>query len=185
MQMPYFGMTVVAILALLPVCASADVYRCVGTDGKILYSDSPCPHGATQKSNITTAVGACTTAECETKRQQEAYDAREQLRAQKEELAELTDRRRRYELEAERARVELEEVRWRSAADARLAAAEEAAHAGVYYPAYPYARGIKSCGPRCNDLRPRPPHASQPLPRQERVARLRTNPVIAGSRRYP
>jgi hypothetical protein len=37
------------------------------------------------------AGSACTAAECEAKRQQEAYDAREQLRAQKEELAELTD----------------------------------------------------------------------------------------------
>ena len=159
--------------ALLPVCASADVYRCVGTDGKTLYSDSPCPLGATQKSNITTEVGACNTAECGAKRQQEAYDAHEQLRAQKEELAELTDRRRRYELAAERERVTLEELRWRASVDARLAAAEEAATYPLYYPVYPYAPGIRPCGQRCNHLSPRPHHASQPLLRQQRVARLR------------
>ena len=173
MQMPYLGMTVAAILALLPVCASADVYRCVGTDGKILYSDSPCPQSATQKSNITTAVGACTTAECEIKRQQETYNAREQLRAQKEELAELTDKRRRYELEVERERTEA--MRWRSSVDSRLA--DEAAYAAdnpFYYPVYPFATGIRHCGgQRCDNLRPRPHHVSKPPQRQARVARMR------------
>ena len=174
MQMPYFGMAVIALWALLSVCASADVYRCVGADGKTLYSDSPCPHGATQKSNITTAVGVCATPECEAKRQQEAYDAREQLRVQKEELAGLTDRRRRYELELERERAALEEARWRSSIDARLAAAEEAAsYSPYYYPVYPYAPGIRPCGQRCSNLRPRPHPVSQPRLRQAPSPRLR------------
>lgn len=177
MQIPYFQMTVVAVLAALPIGASADVYRCVGTDGKTLYSDSPCPRGATQKFNITTAVGACSTAECEAKRQQEANDARERLRAQKEELAEFADKRRRSEIEALRERAELEELRWRLSVDARLAAAaDEAANAAaypLYYPVYPYAPGIRPCGQRCLNHRPRPPHANQPLPRHEQAARLR------------
>ena len=173
MEMTCFRIAVVAVLAVLPVCAGADVYRCVGTDGKILYSDSPCPQGATQQSNITSTVGACSTAECEAKRQQEANDAQERLRAQKDELADL-DRRRRSELEAERERAAQEELRLRGSVNVMpVSAAEEDAETyPLYYPGPPYGLGNRPCRPRCGDLRPRPPHASQ-LPRQEPATRLR------------
>lgn len=162
---------IVAALAALPMCASADVYRCVGPDGKTLYGDSPCPSGAAEKANITTAVGACTTVECETKRQQETNDARDRLRAQKEELAELADKRRRSEIETERAM--LEELRWRQSVDGKLATAADDAAYPLYYPTYPYGPGIRPCGQHCMKVRPRPPHAHQPLPRPERGVRLR------------
>jgi hypothetical protein len=86
-------MAMLAALATVPMAVHADVYRCIGPDGKTLYSDSPCPREAVQKSNISAAVGLCSTAECEAKRQQAVQDARERLRAEKQELAEFSARR--------------------------------------------------------------------------------------------
>jgi len=164
-----------ATFAALCTAAQADVFRCVGPDGKTLYSDSPCPQDAVKKSNITGAVGACNTAECESKRQQAVNEARERLRAEKSELADMTQKR------MERERAAFEEQRWRQAIDSQIAAsADQAAMAAgnpIYYPAYPVAAAGWPCrGPRCvapgqrpnvgNPAHPtnpgKPPHASHP-----------------------
>lgn len=176
MQITSARLSMFAILLTLPFgCAWADIYRCHGMDGKTLYSDSPCPHEAVQKSNITSMVGACTTQECEGKRQQEAIDARERLRADKEELAERTSKRKQEDLEYERERARLEELRWRQSVEARLAAtADDAANAvaySPYYPAYPVLRPVRPC--RHCGWPNKHPHATQ-LPDSERAVRLRT-----------
>jgi len=144
-------------VAALPTAARADVFRCVGPDGKTLYSDSPCPHDAVRKSNITDAVGACSTPECESKRQQSVNDARERLRAEQSELAEMTQKR------MERERASFEEQRWRQAVESQIAAsanqAAQAADNPIYYPAYPLypAYPIGPAGRPCRGARCFPP----------------------------
>jgi len=146
-----------AALVALSTAAQADVFRCVGPDGKTLYSDAPCPHGTVRKSNITDAVGACNSAECESKRQQTLNDARERLRAEKTELAEMTQKR------LERERAAFEEQRWRQAVESQMAAsANQAAQAAgnpIYYPAYPLypAYPIGPAGRPCRGDRCFPP----------------------------
>ena len=167
-----------AVLIVLPFgTAWADIYRCHGVDGKTLYSDSPCPNEATRKSNITSTVGACTTQECEAKRQQEAIEARERLRAEKEELAERTSKRRQEDLDYERERARLDELRWRQSVEARLAAAaHEAANAvaySPYYPVYPAFQPVRPCR-HCGKPPHRPLHVG-PLPEREQGVRLRVN----------
>jgi TolA-binding protein len=161
-----------AILASLSFAAQADVYRCVGSDGRTLYSDSPCPRDAVEKSNITTSVGACNTAECEAKRQQEAGDARERLRAAKNELADLSAKRQLEENEVRRERARLDELRWRESIEARLAAAaQEAADAAAYLPYYPaLLPGVKPCGWRCGNAHHRSHAAGPPAERQRGVS---------------
>jgi Domain of unknown function (DUF4124) len=163
MQIPSVPLATVAVLIALP-CGTAwgDIYRCSDADGKISYSDSPCPHGAVAKSNITVNVGACTTAECEAKRQQDAEDARQRLRADKEGLAERTNQRRQEDLEIERDRARLEELRWRQSVEARLAAAaDDAANAAAYAPYYPVYPAFPS-KPCRHCVRPQQPHHSGP-----------------------
>ena len=150
MLMRNLGLSVLtfAALAALSTGAHADVFRCVGPDGRTLYSDSPCPHDAVQKSNITGAVGACNTAECESKRQQTVNNARERLRAEKTELAAMTQQR------MERERTSFEQQRWQQALESQMAAsADQAALAAanpVYYPAYPIGYAGRPCrGNRC------------------------------------
>jgi hypothetical protein len=155
-----FSILTFAALAALSTTAHADVFRCVGADGKTLYSDSPCPQSAVQKSNITDAVGACNTAQCESKHQQTVNDALERLRAEKTELADMTQKR------LERERVSLEEQRL--AIESQMAAsADQAAMAAgnsVYYPAYPTAAGWPCRGSRCSasDRRRHPDHGKPP-----------------------
>jgi hypothetical protein len=179
MQIRSAQLTVFALLIAFPFgAARADIYRCSGVDGRVLYSDSPCPHGAAAKSNITTAVGACTTAECEAKRQQDALDARERLRAEKEELAERTSKRRQEDLEYERERARLEELRWRQSVEARLAAtADDAANAAAYAPYYPVYPGFQPTRPcrNCGRPQPRPHHPGSQLPDREQGVQLRMN----------
>jgi hypothetical protein len=158
MRIPFLQLAVLTVLAALPLAAQADVYRCTGSDGKVLYSDSPCPHDAVQKSNITAAVGVCGTAECETRRQQAVEDANERLRADKAELAVFTEKRRIAELELERERVSLEALRLSQSA----AAKDEAAYA-PYYPVYPIYPWVRPCGSRCLKPQLRPNHVKAPL----------------------
>jgi outer membrane murein-binding lipoprotein Lpp len=139
--------------------ARADIYRCIAPDGKTLYGDAPCPRGAVHNSNITTAVGACTTAECAAKREQLAGKARERLRAEQEQLAQFTDRRQRNEIAAENERARLDTLLWRQSVDARLAVmANEPGNAiayAPYYPIYPVYPILKPCGWRCGGLHQR------------------------------
>jgi hypothetical protein len=169
--MSYVRLTILAILTALPIAAQADVYRCVGADGRTLYSSSPCPREAVHKSNITASIGACKTAECEARRQQQADDARQRLRAEKDELADLTEKRRLEDAQMQRERAALDESRWREAVEARLAAAQEAAGAAAYPPYYPaLAPVLKPCGWRCGKPHHRSHADRRPVERQRGVA---------------
>jgi hypothetical protein len=140
-----------AFIALSPA-AQAEIYRCTGVDGKTLYSDMSCPPDSLRKSNITSDVGACGTAECEAAHQQQANEARERLRAEKAQLDGFAERRRRQALEAELELARAEELRWRQALDARLSvmAQEAAAEAGYpVYSGYPVYVFPKPCARRC------------------------------------
>jgi hypothetical protein len=178
-RIPVSQMVVLIVLAALPIAARADVYRCTGSDGKTLYSDSPCPHDAVRKANITAAVGVCGTAECETRRQQAVEDARERLRLDKQELAVLTEKRRIAELETERERASLEALRLRQSMQSGFAAgADDTVYAGAYapyYAGYPiYWWGRPCGGSRCLKPQLRAQHAKAPLvPRERGHAALR------------
>ena len=149
------------VLASIPAgVARADIFRCLAVDGKTLYSDAPCPRGAVRSSNITTAVGACSTSECTAQREQAAGNARERLRSEQELLADLTDRRLRAELDAATERARRDELVRRQSVEARLAiSADETGYAAgyplLYYPIYPGYPAVRPCGWRCVGLNPR------------------------------
>jgi uncharacterized protein DUF4124 len=170
-----FSLTRIAICACFAAftsAAQADIYRCVDADGGTSYSDAPCPRTAKSKSNITDSVGACTTAECEEQRRQKADEARQRLRAEKEELSELTAKRRQAEADYERAR--LEELRYRKAVEDRLAALADEAAQGINHPYYDdpgyawYPGVVRPCGRRCN-LQPSPHHDVSKRPKERSV----------------
>jgi hypothetical protein len=163
-QIPGARLAILLILAAVAWgTAQADVYRCTVPDGKTLYSDAPCPRSALHSSNITAAVGACSTAECMAQREQAAADARERLRAEREQLAEFADQRRRDEIDSAKERARIDELLWRQSLEARLAAAaNEAAYAPAYpayYPIYPVYPLVRSCGWRCLAPHARPHNA--------------------------
>ena len=145
-------LSVLALAGLaLALPASADVFRCVGADGRTLYSDSPCSRDAVQTANITDEVGACSTSACESKRQQTENDARARLRADKADLADMAQKR------MERERASFEEQRWQQEMESQIAArANDAAllaNPPYYYSAYPVGIAGRPCrGDRC--LRP-------------------------------
>jgi len=128
------------LVASLPWTAQADVFRCVDAGGQTLYSDKPCPKDAVSKSNITSEIGACTGGDCAARRRQDAAEARERLRSEKEEAALLGERRERADLAAERERARIEADRARAARealDARIADMENAPAEPTTYPIYP------------------------------------------------
>lgn len=178
MQFPGARLAIVLLVstAIPWGAARADIFRCLAPDGKTLYSDAPCLRGAIRSSNITTAVGACSTSECTAQREQAAGYAREQLRSEQELLANLTDKRRRDELDAARERARLDDLVWRQSVEARLAtAAGEPAYAAgypFYYPIYPVYPAVKPCGWRCVGLHPRPHNAASAKPTWGTAVRL-------------
>ena len=152
---------VILILAAIPWGAvRADIFRCQAANGKTLYSDAACPHGAVRSANITNAVGACGTTECVAQREQAAGYARARLRSEQEVLANLTEMRLRAELDAATERARLEGLIARQSLAARLAADETAGGTGyaVYYPYYPVYPTARPCGSRCAGLHPRHHH---------------------------
>src|SRR5215468_9051085 len=154
------GWTTLAVLVAFSAApwggARADIYRCTTADGKTLYADAPCPRGALHGVNITSNVGACTDDACALKREQAASEARARLRVEQDELTQLADRRRRDEVENERARLEAQLQR--QSLDARLAATTSEPGYGVgyapYYPIYPVYPAPRPCGWRCAGLHP-------------------------------
>lgn len=160
------------LFALTAVCsgaARADIYRCVAPDGKTLYADAPCPRGAVHNTNITSAVGACTTAECAAGREHLAAEARARLRTEQEQLAEFADRRQRNEIAAETERARLQALLWRQSVEASVAAmgnqpANAIGYAPYYYPIYPVYPVSKPCGWRCLGPHPRL-HGAAPVRR--------------------
>jgi hypothetical protein len=175
-----FSLTRIAIcagFAALTSAAQADIYRCVDTDGGTSYSDAPCPRNAKSKSNITDSVGACTTAQCEEQRRQRADEARQRLHAEKEELSELTAKRRQAEADYERAR--LDELRYRKAVEDRLAVLADQAAQGINNPYYDYPGDpsypvvMRPCGRNCSPHpRPHPDVTKRP---KEPSVRLRVD----------
>ncbi len=160
--MQLFGPRLAILLVLTAApwgMARADIFRCLAPDGKTLYSDAPCPRGVVRSSNITTAIGACANLECTAQREQAAGYARARLRSEQEQLASLSEKRRRDELDAARERARLDDLIWRQSVEARLAsAADEPAYAAGYAPYYPFYSGyptVKPCGRHCADLHPR------------------------------
>lgn len=149
------------VLASIPAAAArADIFRCLAPDGKTLYSDAPCPGGAVRSSNITAAVGACSTSECTAQREQAAGNARERLRSEQELLATLTDKRLRAELDSATERARADDLIRRQLVEARLAiSADESAYAAgypLYYPTYAVYPAVRKCGWRCVGLHQRP-----------------------------
>jgi hypothetical protein len=156
----------IGVLASIPAGAvRADIFRCLAPDGRTLYSDAPCPRGATRSSNITTEVGACSTSECAAQHEQAAGNARERLRSEQEVLANLTDRRLRAELDAATEQARAQDLARRQLLEARLAATSDdtvyAAGYPLYYPNYLVRSGVRPCGGRCTGPHPRP-HATVP-----------------------
>jgi hypothetical protein len=167
-------------LAALSSIAQADIYRCVDPDGTTLYSDTPCARNAKAKANITEEVGACTTAQCEEQRRLQAEEARDRVRAEKDELNDAVAKRRQAGVDYEHERALIEEQRSRKALEDRLAAmADQAAQATSTpyydYPGYPvYPIVGRPCGRHCKPF-------PQPTPdihkkRKEPSVRLRLDP---------
>jgi hypothetical protein len=163
MRFPSIRISICVALVALASAAHADIYRCVGADGNTSYSDTPCARDAKSKSNITENVGACTTAQCEEQRRQQADEARQRVRSEKEELADLVNKRRQLDADAARERAQLEELRYRRAIEERLSSmADQAAQAtnnSYYeYPGYPvYPVVVRPCGRHCNTHLPHKP----------------------------
>jgi hypothetical protein len=183
------GVGAVCLLLLL-ACgpATADVYRCTSAAGEISYRDSPCPGGA-QSANITEAVQACTTPECEAQRERARAGAEERLRAERAALGEMQEQRLRAEEKDLERRLMLEQLDRMQALEAQLAA-QRAAESSAYYPAYPWYGGIgypgqvrppgRPCaGPGC-DLRPDLPRP--PRPQEPAVSRINPGPASQRSK---
>jgi hypothetical protein len=169
-----------AALVTLASMAHADIYRCVDGDGNTLYSDTPCSRNAKSTSNITEGVGACTTAQCEEQRRQQADEARQRVRAEKEELNALVNKRRETDADYQRERARLDELRYRQALEDRLATMADQAAQGMNnpysdYPGYPvYPIVTRPCGRHCKPF----PHAAPDIKKKpkEPSVRLRVDP---------
>jgi Domain of unknown function (DUF4124) len=81
--------------------AHADIFRCSDADGKTLYTNFPCP-GGTRTINTLPSPQACTTVECDQRRERELTEARDRARAEKEELAALARAHRQREIDEQR-----------------------------------------------------------------------------------
>jgi len=152
------GLVLCALLWGAPTAVHAEIFKCVSQEGKISYSDSACAKGAAQSANITAAVGACITAECEAQRAQQASAAQQRLREEKETLSEMVQQRRQADAKYAAERARLVEAQ-------RLAALEEKVDSLLYqgdqvyplYAAFPLYPGQRPCrGTNCIG-RPRPP----------------------------
>jgi len=167
-------------LVALSSLAQADIYRCVDADGTTLYSDMPCARNAKAKANITEEVGACTTPQCEEQRRQQAEEARQRVRAEKDELNDAVAKRRQAGVDYERERILIEEQRSRKALEDRLAAMADQAAQGTStpyydYPGYPvYPIVGRPCGRHCKPF-PQPTHDINKK-RKEPSVRLRLDP---------
>jgi hypothetical protein len=144
-----FALSLLAVAGvLMHATAHAEVLRCNDANGKTLYTDSACPAGM-RAVRAAVIPQACTTEDCERRREREVALAHERVRAEKEQLAAFT---------AERHKREIEE-RWideaRYEAELRSAAATPIEPAEVYYPAYPLYGYGGICGKRCIKNPPR------------------------------
>jgi len=117
----------------LPAAAAADIYRCVSPEGSTTYSDSPCPGSAARSANVTELTGACTSTECQARREQARAAAAARVQEEKAMVRQMQEHRLQAEaLDLDR-RVRLETLRQLSALDA----AQRDVSSDAYYPAYP------------------------------------------------
>lgn len=119
--------------ALAP--AHAAIFRCVDPAGDVSYRDSPCPDSASMSANITDAVQACVTPECQAQLEQARASAEERLRAERAVLTEMQERRMRTEALDLQRRLQQQQERMQSL-EAELHA-QRTADSGVYFPGYP------------------------------------------------
>ncbi len=143
MRMRLFALSVLAATGFLShTAANAEVLRCSDAAGKTLYTDSARPAGM-HAVGATSLPQACTTEDCDRRREREVAEARERIRAEKEELAIYTAARHQREIEDRR----LDEARFE--AGLRSAAAAPATAEDVVYPAYPVIGFPSRCGKHC------------------------------------
>jgi hypothetical protein len=122
--------------------ANAAVTRCSDARGNTLYTDSACPAGM-HAVDVTSLPQSCTTEDCDRRREREVNEARERLRAEKEELAAYAAERHRREIEDRW----LDEARYAAelgSIETTLAPANE-----VVYPGYPIVGFPLRCGMHC------------------------------------
>ncbi|HEY7760048.1 MAG TPA: DUF4124 domain-containing protein [Burkholderiales bacterium] len=139
----------------LPAAAEADIYRCVSPQGSTSYSDSPCPGSATMSANVTELIGACTSPECQARREQARATAAARLQEEKAMVRQMQEHRLKAEaLDLDR-RVQLETLRQLSALDS----AQRDVSSDLYYPgyavfpAYGYGFGRGFDRPGCKGMR--------------------------------
>lgn len=133
--------------------ANAAVVRCNDADGNTLYTDSACPAGM-KLAAVPAVAQSCATEECERRRERDLADARERLRADKEQLIAATEQRHRREIEDRW----IDEARYE--AELRSAQNAQPVNDEVFYPGYPVAGFPFRCGKHC--LTPR--HHHRPFP---------------------
>jgi hypothetical protein len=127
-----------ALAASLLLAGSAHaqlVFKCTDRQGRITYSDSPCPTNSAKARDITSAVQVCADEECDSRRQREVELARQRLHEDKLALAEMTAQRRKAEAEYQEHVTRLQEIK------ARQAAAERTALNDPYYDRWGYGWG--------------------------------------------
>ncbi|HVY05291.1 MAG TPA: DUF4124 domain-containing protein [Burkholderiales bacterium] len=125
--------------------AHADILRCKDTNGKTLFTDSKCPDGM-QVVAATPTPQACTTQECDKRRERDLMEAKARARADREELAAMVAARNRREIEDRR----IDEARYEAELNAAAMAPpgiDEAAY--PIYPVYPIVGYPARCGTHC------------------------------------
>ena len=154
MQMKPSALVLFAATSLLATAADAGVLRCSDATGKTLYTDTKCPENM-RVVGETPVPQACTTDECDRRREREVAESKERARAEKEELAGLTAERHKQEIEDRRIDEARYEASLRSAAVTTPVANEE-----LVYPAYPIVGYPLRCGRHCLSQRP---HRHDPI----------------------
>jgi hypothetical protein len=131
-----FVTLVLALSGLLTAgTVHADIFRCSDAAGKTLYTNFPCP-GGTRTINTLPSPQACTSSECDERRERELTEGRDRARAEKEELAALGREHRRREIDEQR----WDEARYEAAsgdAQAAQGVADEVVYPGYAIGAYP------------------------------------------------
>ena len=120
----------------------ADIFRCSDTEGKTLYTNFPCP-GGTRTIDTLPSPRACTTVECDQRRDRELSEAQDRARAEKEELAALAKERRQHEIDERR----LDEGRYEPASGAAQSTPGVADE--VVYPVYAVGGYAARCRAHC------------------------------------
>ena len=143
MRMRLFALSLLVAAGFVShTAANAEVLRCSDAAGRTLYTDSACPAGM-HAAGATSLPQACTTEDCDRRREREIAEARDRLRAEKAELATYAAVRHQREMEDRR----LDEARYE--AELRSAAVVPVASEDAVYPVYPIVGFPSRCGKHC------------------------------------